>query len=134
MKPRTQSRSRIASELTYLVVPLHDCIVSTVLNHVDKTLLHIDSLGVITQPVAEVNTLDIEFAELLVAANDTSSKEGKKSVFDIAVTPVLAFDLARRGNVTSAEGLGRASKVDEGDEEDGEEDGGFECHGRQDGC
>ena len=126
--------SRISSDLTYLVVPLHDFIVSTVLNHVDKTLLHIDSLGVITQPVAEVNTLDIEFAELLVAANDTSSKEGKKSVFDIAVTPVLAFDLARRGNVTSAEGLGRASKVDEGDEEDGEEDGGFECHGRHDGC
>jgi hypothetical protein len=30
--------------------------------------------------------------------------------------------------------LGRASKVDEGDEEDGEENCGFECHGRHDVC
>ena len=124
----------MASELTYFVVPLHNCIVSTVLNHADKAFLHIDGLRVITQPVAEVNTLDIEFAELLVAANDTSGEESEESVFNIAVTPVLAFDLARRGNVTSTEGLGRASKVDEGDEEDREEDGGFECHGRHDGC
>jgi hypothetical protein len=95
---------------------------------------NINGLGVITQPVAEIDTLDIELAELLVAANDASGEESEESVFNIAVTPVLAFDLARRGDVTSTKGLGRASKVDEGDEEDGEEDGGFERHGRHDVC
>jgi hypothetical protein len=95
---------------------------------------NIDSLGVITQPVAKVDTLDIEFAEFLVTSNDASGQESEESVFDIAMTPVLAFDLARRGDVASTESLGRTSKVDEGDEEDGEEDGGFECHGRHDVC
>ena len=95
---------------------------------------NVDSLGVITQPVAEVNTLDIEFAELLVTANDACSEESEKRVFDITVSPVLAFDLARRGDVASTECMGRAGKEDEGDEENGEEDGGFECHVWHDVC
>jgi len=100
------------------------------LPYLDST--DVDRLGVITQPVAKVDTLDIEFAELLVTTDDARSQESEKRVLNIAVTPVLAFDLARGGDVASTECIGGACKKDEGDEEDGEEDGGFECHGRHD--
>jgi hypothetical protein len=89
---------------------------------------NIDSLGVITKPVAKVNTLDIKFGELLVAANDTSGQESKEGVLDIAMTPVLALDLARTSNVTGAESVGGTSKENEGDKEDGKEDGWLESH------
>jgi hypothetical protein len=88
----------------------------------------VDCLGVITKPVAKVDTLDIELGELLVATDDTSSQESKERVFDIAMTPVLALDLARASNVTSAESVGRTSEENEGDEKDGEEDGWLESH------
>jgi len=89
---------------------------------------NIDSLGVITKPVAKVDTLDIKLGELLVAADDTGGQESKESVFDIAMTPVLALDLARTSNVTSAESVGRTSEENEGDKEDGEEDGWLQSH------
>lgn len=89
---------------------------------------NIDSLGVITEPVAKVDALDIKLGELLVAANNASSQESKKGVFDIAMTPVLTLDLARSSNVTSAESVGGTSEENEGNEEDGEEDGGLKSH------
>jgi hypothetical protein len=89
---------------------------------------NIDSLRVVTKPVAKVDTLDIKLGELLVAADDASGQESKKSVFDIAMTPVLALDLARTSNVTSAKSVGGTSKENEGDEKDGEEDGWLESH------
>ena len=89
---------------------------------------NIDSLGVITKPVAKVDTLDIELGELLVAADDAGSQESEESVFDIAMTPVLALDLARTSNVTSAESVGGTSEENEGNKEDGEEDSWLESH------
>jgi hypothetical protein len=89
---------------------------------------NIDSLGVITKPVAKVDTLDIKLGELLVAADDTGSQESKKGIFDIAMTPVLTLDLARTSNVTSAESVSRTGKENEGDKEDGKEDGWLESH------
>jgi len=95
---------------------------------------NIDSLRVITKPVAKVDTLDIELRELLVTADDASSQESKESVFDISMTPVLTFDLARASNVTSAKSVGRTGEENEGDKEDGEEDGWLESHVRHDWC
>jgi hypothetical protein len=44
-------------------------------------------LTVVTEPVAKVYSLDIELAELLVAANDASSDKREEGVFDIAMAP-----------------------------------------------
>jgi hypothetical protein len=89
---------------------------------------NIDSLRVITKPVAKIDTLDVELGELLVAADDAGSQESEESVFDIAMTPVLALDLARTSNVTSAESVGGTSEENEGNKEDGEEDSWLESH------
>jgi hypothetical protein len=94
----------------------------------------IDSLGVITKPVAKVDTLDIELGELLVAADDASGQEGEESVFDITMTPVLALDLARSSNVASAESVSGTSEENEGNEEDGEEDSWLESHVGNEWC
>ena len=95
---------------------------------------NVDSLRVITKPIAKVNALDIELGELLVAADDASSQEGEESVLDIAMTPVLALDLARSSNVTSAESVGGTSQENKGNEEDGEEDSWLESHVGHDWC
>ena len=89
---------------------------------------NVDSLRVITKPIAKVNALDIELGELLVATDDTSGQKSKEGVFDVAMTPVLALDLARSSNVTSAESVSGTSEENEGDKEDGEEDGWLESH------
>lgn len=89
---------------------------------------NIDSLRVVTKPVAKVDTLDVELGELLVAADDTSGQKSEEGVFDIAMTPVLALDLARSSNVTSAESVGGTSEENEGDKDEGEEDGWLESH------
>jgi hypothetical protein len=89
---------------------------------------NIDSLRVITKPVAKVDTLDIELGKLLVATNDASGQKSKEGVLDITMTPVLALDLARSSNVTSAESVGGTSEENKGDKEDGEEDGRLESH------
>ena len=88
----------------------------------------IDSLRVITKPVAKIDTLDIELGEFLVTADDTGGQESKESVFNIAMAPVLTLDLTRTGNVTSSESVSRTSEENQGDKEEGEEDGWLESH------
>ena len=95
---------------------------------------NIDSLRVITKPVAKIDTLDVELGELLVAADDAGGEEGEESVFDIAMTPVLALDLASTSNVTGTESVGRTGEENEGDKKDGEENGWFESHVGHDVC
>jgi hypothetical protein len=44
---------------------------------------HIDSLAVVTKPVAKIDTLDIELGELLVGS--TAGEDGKERIFDITL-------------------------------------------------
>ena len=95
---------------------------------------NINSLGVITKPVAKVDTLDIELGELLVTADNAGSQKSKEGVLDITMTPVLALDLARASNVAGAESVGGTSEENEGDQKDGKEDGWLESHVCHDWC
>ena len=51
----------------------------------------IDGLAVITEPVAKVDTLYVEFAKLLTTGS-TGDEDVQKGIFNIAMTPVLAFN------------------------------------------
>jgi hypothetical protein len=48
-----------------------------------STHTHINSLTVITKPIAKVHTLDIELGELLVRG--TAHEKGEEGVFDVSV-------------------------------------------------
>lgn len=76
---------------------------------------HIDCLAVVAQPVTEIDTLDIQLAEL-ASAGDPGQEESQQSIFNISMTPVLALDLGERGNVSGTKSIGLA-----GDGEDDEE-------------
>lgn len=80
---------------------------------------NVQSLGVITKPVAKVHALNHLRGPFLAA------KEGEReeSVFDVAVTKVAAFDFGDGGDVAGAEGKGGFGEEEEGDEEGGEEEG-----------
>jgi hypothetical protein len=53
---------------------------------------NIDSLGVVTEPVAKVNSLDVELLKLLAAAGGYNQLQ--KSIFNVAVAIVDAIDLS----------------------------------------
>lgn len=59
-KPRIQSRRRIASALTILTVPtwVKVSMMAHTINLVE--VVYIDSLRIVTEPIAKVDTLDIE--------------------------------------------------------------------------
>lgn len=76
---------------------------------------HIHCLAVVAQPVSEIDTFDIQLAEL-ASAGDTGQEESQQSIFNISVTPVLALDLGERGNISGTKSIGLA-----GDGEDDEE-------------
>lgn len=80
---------------------------------------HVDSLAVISQPIAKVRSLDIQLAELL-STKGAGGEEGEEGVFDVAVTPVDAFDLGGAADVSSAKGQGGAGVEDEGEGENGQ--------------
>lgn len=74
----------------------------------------IDSLRVVSEPVAKVHTLDVHLAKLLACA--AADQQGKKRVFDIAMAPVLALNGAQAGDVARAEscrGVGPEHEQDE---------------------
>lgn len=51
----------------------------------------VDSLRIITEPVAKVDTLDIEFLEFLIAASDHDQLQ--EGIFDITMAIVDCVDL-----------------------------------------
>jgi len=71
---------------------------------------HVDGLAVVAQPVAEVDALDVELAELL-AAHGARGEEGEEDIFDVAVAPVLAFDFGDAGDVAGLETEERSANV-----------------------
>lgn len=68
-------------------------------HHLDGA--HVDGLGVVTQPVAKVDALDVHFAELL--ARLAADEQREQRVLDVTVTPVLAFNGAQAGDVACSE-------------------------------
>lgn len=94
-------------------------------------LTYIDSLGVIAKPIAKVDALDVHLGELLSVAG-TAHQEGKQSVFDVAMAPVLTLDLGRGGDVASSKGMRGARQKDE-QQQAGEEEERGEPKGRHGG-
>ena len=68
------------------------------------SLITYHRLGVVAQPVAKVDTLDHHAGPFM------AFQEGYllEHVFDVAMAPVVAFDLGDGGDVTSAEGVRRS--------------------------
>lgn len=59
-----------------------------------------------------IRSLDVHLAELL-ATKCSSRENGEESVFDIAMAPILAFDLGSRADIASTKRVGRACVEDE---------------------
>lgn len=97
----------------------------------ESGITYIDSLGVVTEPIAKVDALDVHLGELLVAGS-AAHQQGEQSVFDVAMAPVLALDLGRRGDVAGAESMARAREEDK-QHQAGEEKGRREPKGRHGG-
>jgi hypothetical protein len=54
---------------------------------------NIDSLRVVTEPVAKVDTLDINLAELGTLGVCVGADKGEKSVFNVSMAEVDSFDV-----------------------------------------
>src|SRR6202012_1243030 len=96
---------------------------------VDKRLLchtYINGLGIVTKPVAKINTLHIGLAELAATAN-ACDEQGQECIFNVTaskseiypeakgndsspMSPIAAFSSGGGSNVSSTKGIGRSHK------------------------
>ena len=60
-------------------------------------------------------SLDVKLAKLL-ASSSARQQQGEERIVNVAMAPILTFDLRRGGDITSAEGLGRVGKEEDTDE------------------
>lgn len=102
----------MASALTILRAPTWRTSTSAGCHATYADETYVNSLGVVAEPIAKVDTLDVHLGELLAVAGAAHQK-GEQGVLDIAMTPVLALDLSGRGDVASAEGMAGARQEDE---------------------
>lgn len=56
---------------------------------------NVNSLAIVSQPVAKVYTLDIQLAKFF-AAGSTGHEDVEKGIFNITMTPVLALNTGNR--------------------------------------
>ena len=72
----------------------------------------IDSLRVITQPVAKVNAFDHHAGPLVTL----KTSDLLEHIFDVAMAPVVALNLGDGGDVTCTEGMRRCDQAEDDNE------------------
>lgn len=93
-----------ATSRSFLVIPekYSDGISRNMLDGAD-----INSLRVVTKPIAEVNSLNVELGELSSFPIGVRCDECKERIFNVSVAKVGAFDTRDGGNVAGTKGMYR---------------------------